>query len=143
MASYLFNQPAALGESAFLSQITRKWCSRDPRQASISSPWTYQSTPVSAHASQLGTLPPLSVFFRGRRQPPHSPGHRRPRPGGSPLHHFHLVNILQRRPLFMVRWPNLIGSYLFGIESKDLVPSLLTRRRLYDAWTVDVPSKLL
>ncbi len=39
---------------------------------------------------------PFSVFPRGRRRPQNSLGHRRPRPGGSPWHDFHLVSALQR-----------------------------------------------
>ncbi len=39
---------------------------------------------------------PFSVFLRGRRRPPNSPGHRRPRPRGPSRHDLHLVSKLQR-----------------------------------------------
>ncbi len=38
----------------------------------------------------------LSAFLRGRHRPPNSPGHRRPRPRGSPRHDLRRVRPLQR-----------------------------------------------
>ncbi len=38
----------------------------------------------------------FSVVLRGRHRPPNSPGHRRPRPRGSPRHDLHRVSPLQR-----------------------------------------------
>ncbi len=86
---YINYPPTALGDSAFRFTNDMKWRFRDPNQAALSPLFlppgrengTYQSTPTNRHASLLGTSLP---FLRARRQPPNSPGHQRPRSGGSP-----------------------------------------------------------